>query len=138
MCWQKTSQRVHNQQFSPNFNQFGVDTSVERYQQKKWIALDSSDKQKIRSQHFVQMALVASQKMLISCMKNKYLEFLIKQKQIWIDPAKFQLIRKWKTTMNMKKIQLFLDFANYNKKFIKDFFKKTTSFTNLTNKDKSW
>ena len=38
----------------------------------------------------------------------------------------------------MKKIQFFLNFANYNRKFIKDFSKKTAPLTNLTNKNKSW
>ena len=40
--------------------------------------------------------------------------------------------------MNVKKIQFFLNFANYNRKFIKNFFKKATPLTNLTNKNKSW
>ena len=35
MCWQKTLWRVHNQRFPSSFNQFGVDTSAECYQQEK-------------------------------------------------------------------------------------------------------
>ena len=79
-----------------------------------------------------------SKKCLFHVWKVEYLGFLIKQKQIRIDPAKSQAVKKWKTPTNVKKIQSFLDFANYNRKFIKNFFKKATPLTNLTNKDKPW
>ena len=37
---------------------------------------------------------------------------------------------------NVKKVQTFLEFVNYNKKFIKKFFKKALSLINLIEKNK--
>lgn len=40
--------------------------------------------------------------------------------------------------MNVKEIQSFIDFINYNKKFIKNYSKKSLLFTNLIKKKTSW
>ena len=55
-----------------------------------------------------------------------------------IDSDKMQSINTWSESINVKKLQAFLSFVNYNKKFIRNYFKKALSLTNLTNKDKSW
>ena len=49
----------------------------------------------------------------------KFLEFIIKRNLIKIDFNKLKAIHKWKTFINVKKIQFFLKFVNYNQKFIK-------------------
>ena len=38
----------------------------------------------------------------------------------------------------MKKVQVFLEFVNYNRKFIKNYSKKVISWINLTTKDRAW
>ena len=45
---------------------------------------------------------------------------------------------KWRESINSIKVLLFIDFTNYNKKFIEEYFKKAIPFTNLTKNDISW
>ena len=41
-------------------------------------------------------------------------------------------------SQNVKKVQAFLEFVNYNKKFIKNFFKKALLLINFIEKDNVW
>ena len=41
-------------------------------------------------------------------------------------------------SQNVKKVQAFLEFVNYNKKFIKNFFRKALSLINFIEKNKAW
>jgi len=50
---------------------------------------------------------------------------------------KLQAIKKRKSFINVKKVQFFLDFINYNKKFIKNYFVNATLLTNFTKKKTS-
>lgn len=67
-----------------------------------------------------------------------YLNFVIDQKEVRIDSNKIKVVKKWQTSTNVKKIQFFLEFVNYNRKFIKDYFKKAISLTRLTAKNIEW
>ena len=46
-----------------------------------------------------------------------------------------KVVQKWKKFINVKKVQTFLEFVNYNKKFIKNFSKKTIFLTKLIAKN---
>ena len=60
--------------------------------------------------------------------KIKFLKFLINNKKIKIDLKKIKTIENWKSSKNVKKIQTFIDFVNYNRKFIKNYLKKNDIF----------
>ena len=68
----------------------------------------------------------------------KFLEFVIDQNEIRIDLKKSKVIKKWKLSINVKKLQLFIKFVNYNHNFIKNFALITISLIKLTKKNKSW
>ena len=67
-----------------------------------------------------------------------FLEFVINRKEVKINSVKINAIKEWKQSNNVKKVMSFLKFVNYNRKFIKNYFKKTISLINLTVKDRSW
>jgi hypothetical protein len=52
-----------------------------------------------------------------------FLGVIIGPDGIKMDPSKLEAVRKWPTPANMKDIQKFIGFANYYRRFIKDFAK---------------
>ena len=49
----------------------------------------------------------------------KYLGFIIKtEKDIYMDPDKIKVIKKWKILTTVKKVRNFFDFANFYQQFI--------------------
>ena len=66
----------------------------------------------------------------------EFLEFVIKTQKIRMNSIKLKMIKNWSQLTNVKKIQIFLKFVNYNRKFIKNYFKKVIFLINLTIKDK--
>ena len=62
----------------------------------------------------------------------------MKTQELRINSIKLETIKKWSKSTSVKEVQVFLKFVNYNRKFIKNYFKKVISLINLTNKDKSW
>ena len=67
-----------------------------------------------------------------------FLEFIIDRKEVKINSVKICTVKEWKQSINIKKIISFLKFINYNRKFIKNYFKKVILFINLTAKDRLW
>ena len=67
--------------------------------------------------------------------KIDFLEFVVEQYRIYIDLEKLQTVKKQKLSTNIKKVQFFLNFINYNKKFIKNYLANTILLTNLTKKN---
>ena len=55
-----------------------------------------------------------------------------------MDPVKASAIETWESPKCVKDVQGFLGFANFYKRFIKDFAKLTSSLTLLTRKDKEF
>ena len=66
----------------------------------------------------------------------EFFEFVMKIQRIRMNSIKLKTIKNWSQSTNVKKVQAFLGFVNYNRKFIKDYFKKIISLINLTIKDK--
>ena len=62
----------------------------------------------------------------------KFLEFMIENNLIQINLTKLTAVKEWRQLMNVKEIQFFLRFVNYNQKFIKHFFQIRASLHNLT------
>ncbi len=68
--------------------------------------------------------------------KNDFLKFVVKQHKVRINFKKPRAIKDQKLFINVKKVQFFLDFINYNKKFIKNYFVNAILLTNFTKKKK--
>jgi len=66
-----------------------------------------------------------------------FLEFVVRRHEVRMNPEKLQAVKEWKSSINVKKVQSFLGFINYNKKFIKNYFVNAISLTNLTKKNTS-
>ena len=66
----------------------------------------------------------------------KFLEFVMGTQGVRMDPTKIKVVKDWPQSINVRKVQAFLKFVNYNRKFIKNYSKKTLSLTNITIKGK--
>ena len=67
-----------------------------------------------------------------------YLGMIIGHGQVRMDPAKIFAIQNWLTPKTIKQVQSFLGFANFYRRFIKDFLKIALPLTTLTKKDATW
>ena len=52
-----------------------------------------------------------------------------------MNSAKIQSVIKWLTLTSVKKVQVFLEFANFYRKFVKKYSKITMSLTELIKKN---
>ena len=68
----------------------------------------------------------------------KFLEFVIEKRKVRMDSAKLKVVKDWSQSTNVKEVQAFLRFVNYNRKFIKDYAKKVIPLINLIVKKKAW
>ena len=69
----------------------------------------------------------------------EYLGLLVGHGQIKMDPTKISAISDWPTPKNKKEVQCFLGFANFYRRFIKNFSKIAKPLTLLTgNEPWSW
>ena len=64
----------------------------------------------------------------------KYLGLMISRRGISMDPMKIDCIKKWNTPVNVRDIQAFLAFANFYRRFIKEFSRIARPLINLTKK----
>ena len=70
--------------------------------------------------------------------KIAYLSMIISKNHVEMDSSKVSSVLKWPTSKKVKNVQAFLRFANFYRRFIKDFAKITKLLTYLTKKDVSW
>jgi hypothetical protein len=70
--------------------------------------------------------------------KTEYLGYIILPTGIEMDPEKVQAVAEWKEPMNVKGVQSFLGFANFYRRFIKDFSRITAPLMPLIRKDTPW
>ena len=68
----------------------------------------------------------------------EFLEFVIKIQRVRMNSKKLKAIQDWSQSTNVKEVQAFLKFVNYNRKFIKNYSKKVIFLINLTIKNKPW
>ena len=75
-----------------------------------------------------------------SVKKTEFLRYIIEPGGITTDPRKVQAIVEWDVPRNVKDVQSFLGFANFYRRFIKEYSKIAEPLTRLTHKDKkfSW
>lgn len=71
--------------------------------------------------------------------ETKYLGFIIEAgRGIRMDPDKVKAIRGWEAPTSIKGVRSFLGFANFYRRFIKDFSELVRPLTDLTHKDKQF
>jgi len=71
-------------------------------------------------------------------MGTEYLGYVISPEGLRMDEEKIRTIRDWKEPTNIKGVQSFLGFANFYRRFIRDYSKITMPLSSLTRKDKLW
>ena len=67
-----------------------------------------------------------------------FLDFIVENNTIRMNSAKVRAVKEWETSINFTDVLSFISFTNYNRKFIKEYFKKIIPFTNLTKNNTSW
>ncbi|MBW0518225.1 hypothetical protein O181_057940 [Austropuccinia psidii MF-1] len=65
----------------------------------------------------------------------EYLGYVVSSEGLKIDQEKVQRILNWPPHRNLKDLQSFLGFANFYRRFIKNYSKKISSLTSFLNKD---
>jgi hypothetical protein len=68
----------------------------------------------------------------------EYLGLIIKKGEVTMDPIKVKAVTDWPTPRNLRELRGFLGFANFYRRFIKDFAKLTRPLNDLTKKDIQW
>src|SRR6187551_3494369 len=68
----------------------------------------------------------------------EYLGMIISKGHVAMDPKKLAGVQEWPVPTKVKHVQAFLGFANFYRRFIKDFAKIAKPLTNLTKKDQKW
>ena len=64
------------------------------------------------------------------------LDVIISKGEVKMDPKKTSAVLEWPVPTKVKHVQAFLGFANFYRRFIKDFAKLVKPLTDLTKKDK--
>ena len=70
--------------------------------------------------------------------KTNFIGFIIKLKQISIDPKKIKAIINQQDPKNITGLKSFLGFCNYYQRFIANQLNKIKPFTKITKKSKIW
>ncbi|GAA5878751.1 hypothetical protein JCM1840_006046 [Sporobolomyces johnsonii] len=66
---------------------------------------------------------------------TEYLVFIVDRQGVRMDPKKIDSVRSWPLPSNLREVQSFLGFANFYRRFIKDYSKIAHPLTRLTKKD---
>jgi hypothetical protein len=70
--------------------------------------------------------------------KVEYLGMVISEGKVEMDPAKVKAVAEWPTPKNLRELRGFIGFANFYRRFIKDFSKICRPLHDLTKKDTPW
>jgi hypothetical protein len=68
----------------------------------------------------------------------EYLGLIISENQVEMDPVKVAGVAEWPELSNKREVQSFLGFANFYRRFIKDFSHHTRPLFNLTKNEQKW
>ena len=67
--------------------------------------------------------------------ETMFLGVLVSGQGLRMDPEKVKVVVEWRTPKHLKEVQGFLGFANFYRRFIKDYSKTVRALNNLTKKD---
>ena len=70
--------------------------------------------------------------------KVKYIGIIVSDERVYMSSEKVNAIKAWKEPKNVRGVRSFLGFANYYRRFIKDFAKIAKPLVQLTHKDVEW
>jgi len=70
--------------------------------------------------------------------KTDFVKFIIKLRQISMDPKKIKAIISWQYPKSVTGLRLFLRFCNYYKRFIANWLNEIESFIRIMKKSKFW
>jgi hypothetical protein len=70
--------------------------------------------------------------------KTKFLEMIVDRDDIKMNSEKIKAIVEWRTSNHLKKVQAFVEFVNFYRRLIKNFFKLVKSLIKLIRKDQSF
>ena len=76
--------------------------------------------------------LVKAEKCEFSCPTTFFLGYIISASSISMDPEKVQAVEQWPTPTDRKALQRFLGFANFYRRFIRNYSSIAASLTRLT------
>ncbi|RYP53614.1 hypothetical protein DL770_010985 [Monosporascus sp. CRB-9-2] len=82
--------------------------------------------------------LVNAEKSTFHVQEVEYLGHVITPGYIKMDPKKLAAVKEWAQPTNVKEIQAFLGFANYYRRFIRNFSRIAMPLTELTRKEKQF
>ena len=68
----------------------------------------------------------------------EYLGIIIRPGEVQMDPGKVAAVKDWPTPTTLKEVQAFIGFANFYRRFIKDFSTMACPLQDLTKKDVPW
>jgi len=71
-------------------------------------------------------------------LKTEFLGLIVSEGQIEMDPVKLSGVADWPTPKKLKDIQAFMGFANFYRRFIKDFSEIARPMNDLTKKNTLW
>jgi hypothetical protein len=81
---------------------------------------------------------VKPEKCEFHCTTTTFLGFVISRDGISMDPQKVRAVKEWETPKNVKDLQCFLGFANFYRRFIKNYSKICSPMFDLLKKDLPW
>jgi hypothetical protein len=70
--------------------------------------------------------------------ETKFLEVIVERNDICMNSKKIAAIVEWAISIHLKQVQVFLEFINFYRRFIKNFCRVIRSLIQLTKKDKSF
>ena len=68
----------------------------------------------------------------------EYLGMIIRPGEVQMDPGKVSAVKSWPTPTMLKEVRAFIGFANFYRRFIKDFSTMACPLHDLTKKDTPW
>jgi hypothetical protein len=68
----------------------------------------------------------------------EYLGMIIRPREVHMNPGKVAAVRDWTTPANLREVRAFIGFANFYRRFIKDFASIARPLHDLTKKDTPW
>jgi len=68
----------------------------------------------------------------------KYLDIIILENKVQMDEEKLSGVLEWPVPTKVKQVQAFLGFANFYRRFIRNFTKMSKPLSDLTKKDYTW
>ena len=70
--------------------------------------------------------------------ETMYLDLIVFKNELRMNSRKMKTMKNWMTSANIKNVQAFLEFANYYRRFVRNFSEIASSMTKLTRKDTSF